>query len=234
MDSFYIICFVLFFLPTLVFLYFTVVRKNAFEERLALFRPTHKLSQKREAYRQQVRKYSKYAKIILLVIFYLPLCVFIAILLKEEYEKTGILNILSIYDDIKMILLSVYMPVLLLHYLLFYVIKRNEKAQHMLLEQMSDADFELLLKVKDSLLFTTKYNPPFVLCNDKLYIFIFFVIKEIDPTQIISVKWHSTKHGFLVRIKDPKAKVTVFSISKSALPLFLQSVEQYTKLKFNY
>ena len=56
MDSFYIICFVLFFLPTLVFLYFTVVRKNAFEERLALFRPTHKLSQKREAYRQQVRK----------------------------------------------------------------------------------------------------------------------------------------------------------------------------------
>ena len=133
MDSFYIICFVLFFLPTLVFLYFTVVRKNAFEERLALFRPTHKLSQKREAYRQQVRKYSKYAHIILLVILYLPLCVFIAILLKEEYEKTGILNILSIYDDTKMTLLSVYVPILLLHYLLFYVIKRNEKAQHMLL-----------------------------------------------------------------------------------------------------
>ena len=57
MDSFYIICFVLFFLPTLVFLYFTVVRKNAFEERLALFSPTRHLSQKREAYRQQVRTY---------------------------------------------------------------------------------------------------------------------------------------------------------------------------------
>lgn len=232
MDSFYIICFVLFFLPTLVFLYFTVVRKNAFEERLALFRPTHKLSQKREAYRQQVRKYSKYAKIILLVILYLPLCVLIAILLKEEYEKTGILNILSIYDDIKMILLSVYMPVLLLHYLLFYVIKRNEKAQHMLLEQMSDADFELLLKVKDSLLFTTKYNPPFVLCNDKLYIFIFFVIKEIDPTQITDLDWSYRRNDIYVEFKAPEK--IIFTLPKKVLPHFLQIIEKYTNQKFYY
>lgn len=232
MDSFYIICFVLFFLPTLVFLYFTVVRKNAFEERLALFRPTHKLSQKREAYRQQVRKYSKYAKIILLVIFYLPLCVLIAILLKEEYEKTGILNILSIYDDIKMILLSVYMPVLLLHYLLFYVIKRNEKAQHMLLEQMSDADFELLLKVKDSLLFTTKYNPPFVLCNNKLYIFIFFVIKEIDPTQITDLDWSYRRNDIYVEFKAPEK--IIFTLPKKVLPHFLQIIEKYTNQKIYY
>ena len=230
MDSFYIICFVLFFLPTLVFLYFTVVRKNAFEERLALFRPTHKLSQKREAYRQQVRKYSKYAKIILLVILYLPLCVLIAILLKEEYEKTGILNILSIYDDIKMILLSVYMPVLLLHYLLFYVIKRNEKAQHMLLEQMSDADFELLLKVKDSLLFTTKYNPPFVLCNDKLYIFIFFVIKEIDPAQITDLDWSYRRNGIFIEFKAPEK--IIFTLPKKILPHFLQIIQQYTNQEF--
>ena len=232
MDSFYIICFVLFFLPTLVFLYFTVVRKNAFEERLALFRPTHKLSQKREAYRQQVRKYSKYAKIILLVILYLPLCVLIAILLKEEYEKTGILNILSIYDDIKMILLSVYMPLLLLHYLLFYVIKRNEKAQYMLLEQMSDADFELLLKVKDSLLFTTNYNPPFVLCNDKLYIFIFFVIKEIDPTQITDLDWSYRRNDIYVEFKAPEK--IIFTLSKKVLPHFLQIIEKYTNQKFYY
>ena len=128
MDSLYIICFAPLFLFTLVFLYFTVVRKNAFEERLALFSPTRHLSQKREAYRQQVRKYSKYAHIILLVILYLPLYVFIAILLKEEYEKTGILNILSIYDDTKMTLLSVYVPILLLHYLLFYCNKAQRKS----------------------------------------------------------------------------------------------------------
>ncbi len=232
MDSFYIICFVVFFIPTLVFLYFTLVRKNSFEERLALFRPTCQLSQKRDAYRQQVRKYSKYANIILLVILYLPLCVLIAILLKEEYEKTGILNILSIYDDIKMILLSVYMPVLLLHYLLFYVIKRNEKAQHMLLEQMSDGNFELLLKVKDSLLFTSKYNPPFVLCNDKLYIFIFFAIKEIDPTQITNVDWSYRRNGILVEFKAPEK--IIFTLPKKVLPYFLQIIEQYTDQEFYY
>ena len=228
MDSFCIICFVLFFLPTLVFLYFTVVRKNAFEERLALFSPTHKLSQKREAYRQQVRKYSKYAKIILLVILYLPLCVLIAILIKEGYEGIGILNILSIYDDD----IFVYVPILLLNYLLFYVIKRNEKAQHMLLEQMSDADFELLLKVKDSLLFTTKYNPPFVLCNDKLYIFIFFVIKEIDPTQITDLDWSYRRNGIYVEFKAPEK--IIFTLPKKVLPHFLQIIEKYTNQKFYY
>ena len=232
MDSFYIICFAPLFLFTLVFLYFTVVRKNAFEERLALFRPTHKLSQKREAYRQQVRKYSKYAKIILLVILYLPLCVLIAILIKEGYEGIGILNILSIYDDTKMTLLSVYVPILLLHYLLFYVIKRNEKAQHMLLEQMSDADFELLLKVKDSLLFTTKYNPPFVLCNDKLYIFIFFVIKEIDPTQITDLDWSYRRNGIFIDFKAPEK--IIFTLPKKVLPHFLQIIEKYTNQKFYY
>ena len=226
MDSFYIICSAPFFLLTLVFLYFTVVRKNAFEERLALFRPTCQLSQKRDAYRQQVRKYSKYAKIILLVILYLPLCVLIAILIKEGYEGIGILNILSIYDDD----IFVYVPILLLNYLLFYVIKRNEKAQHMLLEQMSDADFELLLKVKDSLLFTTKYNPPFVLCNDKLYIFIFFVIKEIDPTQITDLDWSYRRNGIYVEFKAPKK--IIFTLPKKVLPHFLQIIQQYTNQEF--
>ena len=228
MDSFYIICFAPLFLFTLVFLYFTVVRKNAFEERLALFSPTRHLSQKREAYRQQVRKYSKYAHIILLVILYLPLCVLIAILIKEGYEGIGILNILSIYDDD----IFVYVPILLLNYLLFYVIKRNEKAQHMLLEQMSDADFELLLKVKDSLLFTTKYNPPFVLCNDKLYIFIFFVIKEIDPTQITDLDWSYRRNGIYVEFKAPKK--IIFTLPKKVLPHFLQIIEKYTNQKFYY
>ena len=230
MDSFYIICFAPLFLFTLVFLYFTVVRKNAFEERLALFSPTRHLSQKREAYRQQVRKYSKYAHIILLVILYLPLCVLIAILIKEEYEKTGILNILSIYDDTKMTLLSVYVPILLLHYLLFYVIKRNEKAQHMLLEQMSDDDFELLLKAKDSLSFTSKYNPPFVLCNDKLYIFIFFAIKEIDPTQITDLDWSYRRNGIFIEFKAPEK--IIFTLPKKVLPHFLQIIQQYTNQEF--
>ena len=167
-------------------------------------------------------------------IFYLVLFVvlFIAILLKEEYEETGTLNILSIYDDIKMILLSVYVPILLLNYLSFYVIKRNEKAHYMLLEQMSDDDFELLLKVKDSLSFTSKYNPPFVLCNDKLYIFIFFVIKEIDPTQITDLDWSYRRNGIFIEFKAPEK--IIFTLPKKVLPHFLQIIEKYTNQKFYY
>ena len=131
-----------------------------------------------------------------------------------------------------MTLLSVYVPILLLHYLLFYVIKRNEKAQHMLLEQMSNDDFELLLKVKDSLSFTSKYNPPFVLCNDKLYIFIFFAIKEIDPTQITDLDWSYRRNGIYVEFKAPEK--IIFTLPKKVLLHFLQIIEKYTNQKFYY
>ena len=86
MNKFYVICSVPLFLFAVIFLYFTIVRKNTFEKRLTLFRPTQRLSQKRETYMQGVHKYSKYVNIILLVIFYLPLCIFMAMMLKEEYE----------------------------------------------------------------------------------------------------------------------------------------------------
>ena len=168
-----------------------------------------------------------------MVIFYLPLCVFAVVMLKEGYQQMGRLCI-PIPNDTKMLILLAIIPIVAVHYLISYVLKRNEKALRMLVEQMSDTDFELLLKIRDNFSFPYKYDLPFVLSNNHLYIFLFHTIKEIDPTQIISVKWHSTKYGFLVRIKDPKAKVTVFNISKSALPLFLQIVGQYTELKFNY
>ena len=229
MNKFYVICSVPLFLFAVIFLYFTIVRKNTFEKRLTLFRPTQRLSQKRETYMQGVHKYSKYVNIILLVIFYLPLCIFMAMMLKEEYEKIGRLSI-PISNDMKMFLLiSVYVPILLLHYLLFYVIKRNEKALRMLVEQMSDTDFETLLKVKDSLPSISKYSPPFVLCNKKLYIFLFYAIRKIDPTQITEINWENNKNSIFIRLKSPKR--TMFTLSHTTFSYFLQIVEQYTKLK---
>ena len=89
--------------------------------------------------------------------------------------------------------------------------KRSRKAKRMLLEQMSDTDFELLLKLRDNLSFPYKYDPP-LCCVTITYIFFFFIqLKKFDPTQITSVKWYSNRHRFIVRIKDPKAKVTVLS-----------------------
>ena len=228
MDKFYVICSVPLFLFAVIFLYFTIVRKNAFEKRLTLFRPTQRLSQKRETYMQGVHKYSKYLNIILLVIFYLPLCIFMAMMLKEEYEKIGRLSI-PISNDMKMFLLIFFVPILLLHYLAIYVIKRNEKALRMLVEQMSDSDFDLLLKVKDSLFVLTRYNPPFVLCNKQLYFFIFYTIREIDPTQITEINCENNRNSIFVRLKSPKR--TMFTLPNTTFSYFLQIVEQYTKLK---
>jgi hypothetical protein len=229
MDKFYVICSVPLFLFAVIFLYFTIVRKNAFEKRLTLFRPTQRLSQKRETYMQGVHKYSKYLNIILLVIFYLPLCIFMAMMLKEEYEKIGRLSI-PISNDMKMFLLIFFVPILLLHYLAIYVIKRNEKALRMLVEQMSDSDFETLLKVRDSLPSISKYSPPFVLCNHQLYLFLFYAIREIDPTQITEINCENNRNSIFVRLKSPKR--TMFTLPNTTFPYFLQIVEQYNpKLK---
>ena len=212
----------------LFFLYLAIVRKNAFEKRLALFNPTRQLSQERQAYMQKVYKYCKYFNSILLIIFYFPLCFFVTLIIKERYEETGKLVITISNNMMMMILLVLFLA----HYLIMYLKKRKGKALRMFLEQMSDDDFELLLKVKDSLSFTSKYNPPFVLCNDKLYIFIFFAIKEIDPTQITDLDWSYRRNGIYVEFKAPEK--IIFTLPKKVLPHFLQIIEKYTNQKFYY
>ena len=174
------------------------------------------------------QKVSKYSYIIF-ALFLLPFFFLVYILFKENYQEISEANT-SFSDENLMLILATLLPLFVCYYIIFYMQKRSRKAKRMLLEQMSDTDFELLLKLRDNLSFPYKYDPPFVLCNNHLYIFLFHTIKEIDPTQITSVKWYSNRHGFIVRIKDSKAKVTVLSISKSALDIFLQIVEQYTKL----
>ena len=211
----------------LFFLYLAIVRKNAFEKRLALFNPTRQLSQERQAYMQKVYKYCKYFNSILLIIFYLPLCFFITLIIKERYEETGKL-VITISNNMMMILLVLFLA----HYLIIYLKKRKAKALRMFLEQMSDNDFELLLKVKDSLSFTNKYNPPFVLCNHQLYVFSFFSINEIDPSKVTEVNWSYGKHSIFVLLKTPK-RISVI-LPQGGFCYFLQIIEQYTELKFYY
>ena len=215
------------FLPLFLFLfalfYFAVMRKNEFEKHLTNFYPYRQLPQKREAYMQKVSKYNH----IMFALFLLPFFILVYVLFKENYQEISKANT-SFSNENLMILLATLLPLFVCYYIIFYIQKRSKKAKHMLLEQMSDTDFERLLKLRDNLSFPYKYDPPFVLCNNHLYIFLFHTIKEIDPTQIISVNWYSNRHGFIVRIKDPK--ITVLSISQTVLPILLQIVEQYTKL----
>ena len=217
-----------YFLPLLLFelffLYLAIVRKNAFEKRLALFNPTRQLSQERQAYMQKVYKYCKYFNSILLIIFYFPLCFFVTLIIKERYEETGKL-VITISNNMMMILLVLFLA----HYLIIYLKKRKGKALRMFLEQMSDDDFELLLRVKDSLSFTSKYSPPFVLCNHQLYVFSFFTIKEIDPAKVTEVNWSRGKDSIFVQLKAPQ-RITL-GLPRGGFSYFLQIIEQYSKLK---
>ena len=231
MEPVYIICLAPLVIFIGIFLYLTVVRKNAFEERLVLFRPTHQLSQKREAYMQGAHKYCKYASIALLVLFSFLLLILIFVMFKEDFEEIGSVYMV-IFNKIKKLILFVLLvliPIVLAYYLATYVLKRNEKAQRMFLEQMSDTDFETLLKVRDSLPSISKYSPPFVLCNKKLYIFLFYAIRKIDPTQITEINWENNKNSIFIRLKSPKR--TMFTLSPTTFSYFLPIVEQYTKSK---
>ena len=158
------------------------MRKNDFEKRLAIFYPYRQLPQKREAYMQKVSKYSY----IIFALFLLPFFFLVYILFKENYQEISEANT-SFSDENLMLILATLLPLFVCYYIIFYMQKRSRKAKRMLLEQMSDTDFELLLKLRDNLSFPYKYDPPFVLCNNHLYIFLFHTIKEIDPTQITSV-----------------------------------------------
>ena len=231
MDTVYIICLAPLVIFIGFFLYLTIIRKNAFEERLVLFRPTHQLSQKRKTYMQGAHKYRKYASIALLVLFSFLLLILIFVMFKEDFEEIGSVYMV-IFNKIKKLILFILLaliPIVLAYYLATYVLKRNEKAQHMLVEQMSDTDFETLLKVKDSLPSISKYSPPFVLCNKKLYIFLFYAIRKIDPTQIIEINWENNKNSIFIRLKSPKR--TMFTLSPTTFSYFLPIVEQYTKPK---
>ena len=232
MDIIYIICLAPLVIFIGFFLYLTIIRKNAFEERLVLFRPTHQLSQKRKTYMQGAHKYRKYASIALLVLFSFLLLILIFVMFKEDFEEIGSVYMV-IFNKIKKLILFILLaliPIVLAYYLATYVLKRNEKAQHMLVEQMSDTDFETLLKVKDSLPSISKYSPPFVLCNKKLYIFLFYAIRKIDPTQITEINWENNKNSIFIRLKSPKR--TMFTLSPTTFSYLLQIVELYNpKLK---
>ena len=224
MDTLFLFPFYIFFLmlPILgVIMYFVMVRKNAFEERLALYRPQHQLSQKREAYLKGVHKFRLWIIGIAIVMFTAPLLIFFIVMLQEA----GIRAALYSFFPNEMITLVIYLIVFLVYWLLSYVFKRNEKALRMLVEQMSDSDFDLLLKVKDYLSLDNRYSPPFVLCNHQLYLFLFYTIREIDPAKITNMNWGRSKNAVSVTLKAPKR--TMIMMPREAFPYFLKIVEQY-------
>ena len=94
MDTLFLFPFFIFLLVLLILgvsMYFIIVRKNEFEEHLALYRPQHQLSQKREAYLKKVSKFRLWVTGIIIVIFLAPLFLYLVLMIQEGVEVLHLL-----------------------------------------------------------------------------------------------------------------------------------------------
>lgn len=204
---------ILIFVLVVVSVYFIVQYKSNFEKRLSYHTP-RLLVPKRQEYINEAERYIKKASLVIGLFVSFPLMVICAFLLAD----VGI--------PIIFLLLIIFIAIeCLAIYLIYRILKRNIKNQQALLEQMSDSDFELLLSVQKEL-FLFKYFPPFILCKDKLYLFVSLTVEEIDPTTIKEVGFVYARGGrVIVRIKSIKS--TSIVMYRNVYPIFGEIIEKY-------
>ncbi|AVM55533.1 MULTISPECIES: hypothetical protein [unclassified Capnocytophaga] len=209
MNSIIILIFVL----VVVSVYFIVQYKSNFEKRLAYHTP-RLLSSERREYIKGAERYIKKASVVIGLFVSFPLMVICAFLLAD----VGI-------PIIFLLLIFLIAIECLAIYLLYRILKRNIKNQQALLEQMSDSDFRLLQSVQKEL-FLFKYFPPFILCKDKLYLFVSLTVEEIDPTTIKEVSFVYARGGRLfLHIKSIKSiRITMY---RNIYPLLVEIIEKY-------
>lgn len=204
-----------------VILYFVAIRKNSFEERVAKYVPYHSLDKERKQYLETVEKYKHNICIGIKILLILPLSAFlIPLFIMTSKQK----NDFQIEEFALFFLLFSFF--ILLYYLLSYVVKKNAKAQHLLLEEMSDNDFHYLLEVQKSLSWLRKYFPFFILCKKKIYFLTFFTIKELDPKQIKKIRfWNSKRGNRTILIKSSRWFIT--TMTEIVYPYLRDIVQKY-------
>ena len=205
-----------------VLLYFVIVRKNAFEERVAHYIPYHALERDRSTYMEKVEKYKRYIciglGIFLSVFIVLPFVIFFVAISKEGVN-------FSVPEQLTLLMIPLSL-FLMIYYLLSYVVKRHAKAQHLLLEEMSKEDFAYLLKVQKDLLWIRKYFPFFILCKEKVYFFTFFTLRELDPKKIKKIRfWNSRRGNRTILIKSSRWFIT--TMTEIVYPYLRDIVRKY-------
>ena len=196
-------------------LYIFINRKGDFEKHLTYHTP-RLLSSQRQEYINGAERYFKKASIIIGLLTGLPLMIIVVFLLSQDVSDSLIIFLFTIFT----ILIEC-----LCIYLMYRFFAKNIKKQQLLLEQMSDSDFELLLDIQKKS-YPFKYFPPFILCKDRLYFFS-FLIKEIDPASIKKVSFSYAKGGnILVHIKS--ATSTTISLYKNVYPILVEIIKRYS------
>ena len=195
--------------------YLIVQYKSNFEKHLTYHTP-RLLSSQRQEYINGAERYTKKASIIIGLFVSFPLMIMFVSLLSQDVSNSLIIFLFIIF----IILIEC-----LCAYLMYRFLMKNIKKQRLLLEQMSDSDFELLLDIqKNTYLF--KYFPPFILCKDRLYFFS-FLIKEIDPASIKKVSFSYAKgQNMIVHIKS--ATSTTISLYKNVYPILVEIIKRYS------
>ena len=196
-------------------LYTFINRKGDFEKRLAYHTP-RLLTPERQEYIRGAKRYIKKVSLIIGLFVSFPLMIMFVSLLSQDVSNSLIIFLFIIF----IILIEC-----LCAYLMYRFLMKNIKKQRLLLEQMSDSDFELLLDIqKNTYLF--KYFPPFILCKDRLYFFS-FLIKEIDPASIKKVSFSYARGGnILVHIKSTTS--TTISLYRNIYPLLEEVIKRYS------
>lgn len=214
MNTSMILLIILIFIGIFV-LYTFINRKGDFEKRSTYHTPRY-LPHQRQEYINGAERYTKKASIIIGLLTGLPLMIIVVFLLSQDVSDSLIIFLFTIFT----ILIEC-----LCIYLMYRFLMKNIKKQRLLLEQMSDSDFELLLDIqKNTYLF--KYFPPFILCKDRLYFFS-FLIKEIDPASIKKVSFSYARGGnILVHIKS--ATSTTISLYRNIFPLLVEVIKRYS------
>ena len=161
-------------------------------------------------------RYTKKVSIIIGLLTGLPLMIIVVFLLSQDVSDSLIIFLFTFFT----ILIEC-----LCIYLMYRFFAKNIKKQQLLLEQMSDSDFELLLDIQKKS-YPFKYFPPFILCKDRLYFFS-FLIKEIDPASIKKVSFSYARGGnILVHIKS--ATSTTISLYRNIYPILLEIIKRYS------
>ena len=203
------------FVLVVVLVYFIVQYKSNFEKRLSYHTP-RLLSPERQEYINGAERYIKKVSIIIGLLTGLPLMIIVVFLLSQDVSDSLIIFLFTIFT----ILIEC-----LCIYLMYRFLMKNIKKQRLLLEQMSDSDFELLLDIQKKS-YPFKYFPPFILCKDRLYFFS-FLIKEIDPASIKKVSFSYARGGnILVHIKSTTS--TTISLYRNIYPILLEIIKRYS------
>ena len=194
--------------------YFIVQYKSNFEKRLAYHTP-RLLTPERQEYIRGAKRYIKKVSLIIGLFMGIPLMIMSAFLLPD----VGVPMIF---------LLIIFLMVIecLGIYLLYCFFKRNIKNQQALLEQMNDSDFQVLLCVQKEL-YLFKYFPPFILCKDKLYLFTFLTVQEINPEKIKKVSLVYLRAGDVtVHIKSTKS--TSIAMHRNVYSILVEIIKRYS------